>query len=27
MPPYTALVTVLAILLYFYTGFRVPRAR
>lgn len=27
MPHYTALVTVLAVLFYFYTGFRVPRAR
>jgi len=27
MPHYTALVTLLAILFYFYTGFRVPRAR
>jgi glutathione S-transferase len=27
MPHYTALVTLLAILFYFYTGVRVPRAR
>ena len=27
MPHYTALVTVLAILFYFYTGLRVPQAR
>jgi len=27
MPHYTALVTILAILFYVYTGFRVPRAR
>jgi glutathione S-transferase len=27
MPRYTALVTLLAILFYFYTGVRVPRAR
>src|SRR5215831_12053037 len=27
MPHYTALVTLLAILFYFYTGARVPRAR
>jgi glutathione S-transferase len=27
MPHWTALVTVLAILFYFYTGFRVPAAR
>ena len=27
MPHYTALVTVLAIIFYFYTGARVPRAR